>query len=283
MSFKMSKSSPSLVLDDNNLKEFPKGLFRNLDHLKQLHAPRNQFVSITFEMVADLTLLEVLNLNENRLTELDDDVFQSLPSLRGLVLRGNPLERLPQNMFEDIAKSDNIQYINLRHCALRKIPNIPFMRTLRYLQIEGNPLTGIDENTFSTVNLQTEFSVGQHEICECYLNKNAICIASDDRSPYLTCDRLLADRVLVVLMWLIGLNAIGGNVFVLGMKVLKSDGNTIQNILLGNLALSDLLMGIYMIIIASADVYFGDYFPMSAESWRRGTTCKISGSYFDYS
>ena len=110
------------------------------------------------------------------------------------------------------------------------------------------------------------------------MRKNAICEASGERSPYLTCDRLLSDRVLVVLMWLIGLNALGGNAFVLVFKMLASERKSVQDILLSSLALSDLLMGIYMIIVASADIYFGDYFPMSAESWRSGIICRVSGA-----
>ena len=94
-----------------------------------------------------------------------------------------------------------------------------------------------------------------------------MCEAEGERSSYLTCDRLLSDRVLVVLMWLIGLNALGGNIFVLIWKRLASDRNSVQNLLLTNLALSDFLMGIYMILIASADIFFGEKFPMKAESW----------------
>ncbi len=42
--------------------------------------------------------------------------------------------------------------------------------------------------------------------------------------------------------------------------------------------MSDLLMGVYLIIIVSADIYFGEYFPMQAEAWRSGITCRISGA-----
>ena len=47
--------------------------------------------------------------------------------------------------------------------------------------------------------------------------------------------------------------------------------------LLRNLAASDLLMGIYMLITASADLHFGDYFPMQSETWRSGIICRIAG------
>ena len=42
--------------------------------------------------------------------------------------------------------------------------------------------------------------------------------------------------------------------------------------------MSDLLMGIYMLLIASADIYFGESFPMRAESLRSGITCKTAGT-----
>ena len=48
--------------------------------------------------------------------------------------------------------------------------------------------------------------------------------------------------------------------------------------LLSNLAVSDLLMGVYMLVIASADIYFGKYFSMQSEMWRTSATCRITGA-----
>ena len=42
--------------------------------------------------------------------------------------------------------------------------------------------------------------------------------------------------------------------------------------------MSDLLMGVHMLLVASADIYFGNYFPMQAEAWRSGITCRIDGT-----
>ncbi len=80
------------------------------------------------------------------------------------------------------------------------------------------------------------------------------------------------------MMWLIGLNALGGNMFVLLQKKTKKEKNNVQTFLLSNLAISDLLMGIYMLTISSADIYFGKYFPMNAASWRTGITCRVAGA-----
>ena len=89
---------------------------------------------------------------------------------------------------------------------------------------------------------------------------------------------LLSDRALLVVMWLIGLGALSGNVLVLVWRKRDTSTNVVNSILLQNLAASDLIMGIYMLIIASADIYFGDNFPMQSGSWRSGMTCRIAGT-----
>ena len=160
---------------------------------------------------------------------------------------------------------------------LQEIPNMKQLARLKDLNIRGNPLLQMKELKVPSVAL---LEVSQHEICQCFVPTymtNITCSASDPRSPYLTCNRLLADRALVAMMWLIGLNAIGGNIFVLVWKQKHGQKNKVQDLLLSNLALSDLVMGIYMLIIACADVYFGIEFPMYSESWRSGITCRIAG------
>ncbi len=138
----------------------------------------------------------------------------------------------------------------------------------------------IEKDTFKNLPNQIEIIVSQTEICECYIANHIKCTAINVRSPYLTCQRLLSDRVLMVIMWIIGLNALCGNMFVLTRKKSKNENEkkSIQTFLLKNLAMSDLLMGIYMLIIASADIYFGENFSKHAESWRSGITCRIAGS-----
>ena len=59
---------------------------------------------------------------------------------------------------------------------------------------------------------------------------------------------------------------------------MKKGENKVQSLLIGNLAVSDLLMGIYMIIVASADVYFANYFPINSETWRKSNLCGGAGA-----
>ena len=75
--------------------------------------------------------------------------------------------------------------------------------------------------------------------------------------------------------WIIGLNAIGANMYVTlakgwwkgKMRELKRFCSAILHCLISLLA-----------IIASADIYFGEYFRKLAEAWISGITCRISGA-----
>ena len=46
-----------------------------------------------------------------------------------------------------------------------------------------------------------------------------------------------------------------------------------------NLSISDFIMGIYLIIILSADLYYTEYFPSHSESWRHSMLCRVAGTF----
>ena len=289
----------SLDLTENDLTVLPKGLFMEQENLEILYLYRNPIISLDEELFRDNNQLTELYIADNYLTFLPDGLFTGLRNLETLELSHNKVVDINKNWFRDLINlkylylqnsrykaldfnlfqyTRNISFVNLSGNKLLTIPDISNLWQLFYLNVANNKMTSITDKTFSYLPKQTELIVSQHEICECYVSHDILCTAVEDRSPFLTCDRLLSDRVLVVVMWLIGLNALGGNIFVLCRRQETTNKNKTQNFLLRNLAMSDLLMGVYMLLIASADIYFGQYFPMQAETWRSGIACRIAGT-----
>ena len=288
-----------LELADNDLTVLPTGLFSELKHLANLNLGTNQINSLHWNLFNEASALSTLQFNDNNLVQLSNNLFKGLSNLQSLYLNDNKMLNVNKDIFHDLINlrflylqnnrfttlnfglfqyTKLIVFLDLSGNRLNNIPDISNLRQLFYLNVKGNQMTGVTKLTFSYLPNQTKLITGQHEICECYVSKAIDCTALEERSPFLTCDRLLADRVLVVVMWLIGLNALGGNLFVLCRRQKTSNKNKTQTFLLRNLAMSDLLMGIYMLLIASADIYFGEYFPMQAETWRSGITCRIAGT-----
>ena len=248
-------------------------LFQGLPNLQLLHLSRIGIENIGSRLFWNLSNLKVLDLRHNRLTKLDRSQFQNMINLEVLYLNNNQLEALDLYLFRDTV---NLALLHLAENKLTNIHNLSNLKYLNYINLQNNSLIMIAKNSFVNLSKHTEIVVSQPEICECYVSAEINCSALNVRSPYLTCDRLLSDRALVVIMWLIGLNALCGNMFVVMWRKKKKDRNKIQTFLLSNLAMSDFLMGIYMLLIASADIYFGEYFPMHAERWRKCATCRIA-------
>ena len=264
-----------LKLNKNQITSLHENLFNDTKNLIELGFYHNNLKHLSNNLFKELSDLRALDLDDNKIIEINKKMFRDLSNLRYLHLRNNHLKALEFNLFQYTTK---IGILDLSGNELVNIPDISNLRQLRYLNVKDNKMNGITNETFSNLPKKADLVVSQHEICECYLPNGVICTATDDRSPFLTCDRLLSDRVLMVLMWLIGLNALCGNVFVLSQKKKSTDKNKVQNFLLRNLAMSDLLMGFYMLLIASTDIYFGEHFPLLAETWRSGITCRIAGT-----
>lgn len=81
-------------------------------------------------------------------------------------------------------------------------------------------------------------------------------------------------------MWILGISALFGNLVVLVLRLrekTKTHVQIVQAFFIGNLAFSDFLMGSYMLILGSADLYFADEYFIHSDEWRAGRLCKFAG------
>ena len=263
-----------LELNRNKLHFIGSPTFHGLYNLIVLYLHHNMLQTLPGELFLGLHQLFALFLNNNNLLILDSDVFMGLYNLTYLSLAKNQLTEITHDLFQSNAKLSFLDFSNNNFTSL---PHITYLTRLTYLNLINNTLFKLKE-TLAFLNGSAELYVSQAEICECYSPFDITCTALNVRSPYLTCERLLSNSVLRVSMWVIGFSALFGNAFVLGWRNRYDDTNKVQSVFLSNLAMSDLLMGIYMIIIASADIYYKEYFPMNAETWRSSIMCKIAGA-----
>ena len=105
---------------------------------------------------------------------------------------------------------------------------------------------------------------------------NVTCISLNVRSDYLTCKQMLPSVMLRLTMWLVGLASVTFNIAVICSRLFVGMKSTLQIVLILNLAVSDFLMGIDMLILSSADIYYGNFFPSFSASWIESTMCKIA-------
>ena len=268
----------TLYLYDNNLVSLPTDLFNNMYELERIVLDNNYLVSLPAGVFTTTPNLTTLSVENNTITHITHGTFSNLTALIYLYLANNKLSFLSFDLFDDLI---NLDRLDLSNNALTHIPRLGHMTKLSLIAVVGNALTGITSEIFNGVPETADIVVDQAVVCVCYMNRSESCFNTKKQSPYLTCGWLLSLSVLSIFTWILGLCATLGNGFVLLWRQFKHGGhgpNRVQSLLLSNLALSDLLMGIYLIIISSADAYYGEYFPMNAEEWRTGFICRIAST-----
>lgn len=117
----------------------------------------------------------------------------------------------------------------------------------------------------------------------CLLPAGVECVNREPPHPLFTCRKtFLQNTIIKVFMWMLGLSALFGNAYVIFRRMRTKAQSTvasIQSILITNLAVSDFLMGVYMMILAVMDIYIGEsyFWEGRSEEWRRSNTCQIAG------
>ena len=112
----------------------------------------------------------------------------------------------------------------------------------------------------------------------CYAEKSVKGV--DCESPvdeFSSCDDLLKNNTLQICIWILGILAFLGNLFVIIWRIIDKEENRVHSLLLTNLAVADMLMGVYLLTIAILDVTWrGEYFKHDID-WRSGLGCQIVG------
>ena len=291
-----------LNLKDNKIRTLGRDVFRDQPLLRHLDLSRNNISALHQDMLNNSVNLYTLNLNYNSLSTLPGGFFKNGGSkLFELYLHNNSLTRLKSSVFEGLTSlhlltldANKLQWIDpLIWRAMPSLATVNISRNniydlrkhsfdnmshLESLDLQYNNIRKMDRASFTDFHNSTSIYVDDVPAC-CFTGKSK-CIPRNPRPPFKTCERLMPYKVLRFFMWILGFGSLFGNLFVIFWRCLKRKESKIQPVqraIIINLAVSDLLMGLYLLIIISADTHYGIYFPLSSEEWRTGNLCKFAG------
>lgn len=259
----------------------------------------------TLDNVSDSGLFEShrnmieLDLRFNKLTYLSSYTFVGLIHLRKLDLSYNPhLKSLyprcffDMNMLQEIVISNaglktidsdvlnvsQLKRLNISMNHIKMVDRKAFSKlvSLTFLDMRDNPLKVHDKIFDHMKSLMTLYS-DSFTFC-CIAPTSVVdCIApADDIS---SCEDLLKNDILRIFLWLVAIAAFVGNSSTLVYRVaIKRDAfQKPYSILVTNLGLSDLIMGIYLLMIAIMDVHYRGTYVWNEYTWRTSTMCMIAG------
>ncbi|XP_072037009.1 G-protein coupled receptor GRL101-like [Amphiura filiformis] len=232
------------------------GVFKGFRHLRTLSVTKSNITSIQLRTFDGLQNLTWLDLSSTLIAVVHSRNFEELMQLEGLAMWNVPLMRIMQHAFAGLSQ----------------------LKTLVLVRGSGEILD-VQSNGFHELQNLNDLYVDDHRIC-CYFTSHTECISLEPQSPLFSCGELMENTFLRICMWVLGLSAVCGNVFVVFWRLrekIEKTGQYVQSYLVMNLAISDCLMGIYMLILASVDVYYGSKYFQYAELWRSSGLCKIAG------
>ncbi|XP_064082336.1 G-protein coupled receptor GRL101-like isoform X2 [Macrobrachium nipponense] len=238
-----------LNLKDNNLTYLREGTFTGLHNLTNLQLTGNQIHSLgPFAFSGLLTILN-LDLSHQRLTHIAPKAFHGLKNLKALFLQNNNITTIDEKTFFGL-------------------------HNLKKLNLKENPLSNVSKDTFAVLpNLNTLITDEWHWCC--LAPQVETCLPRGDQ--FSSCEDLMSNIVLRVFIWILGLTAFVGNSFVILWRILYSSGNKMHSFLIVNLGIGDLLMGVYLLIVAAVDLNFRGNYAVHAKEWRSSTLCQIAG------
>ncbi|CAB4020875.1 G- coupled receptor GRL101-like, partial [Paramuricea clavata] len=152
------------------------------------------------------------------------------------------------------------------------------LKSLEKLDLSNNQLKNIPENLFHGLVSLRYLKVDHFTLC-CYAEKSnpGVTCISNESDGISSCDELLKNTVLKYCIWILGIMAFAGNLIVIIWRAIAKDVNRVNSFLLTNLAVADLLMGVYMLIIAYKNTEWDGVYFKHDFSWRDSYLCKFAG------
>ncbi|XP_071057175.1 relaxin receptor 2 [Onthophagus taurus] len=261
-----------LDLSFNKIEIIQEETFINLQNLNELYIRGNKIIKIAKNTFSELPL-SVLSLIGNKIVSIERLSFSKLPQLTTLDLGENNLENLYKGTFRNLSK---LTSLTLNGNSLRNFESGVFedLEALVSLNLEGNFYENLNQKLFAPLKKLEHVYFRRFEMCKAVpLLKD--CNPKDDGIS--SSKHLLHNPVLRTSVWIIATVGCFGNLLVLIGRFLAKTNNVVHSLYIKNLALSDLLMGLYLFIIAIVDMKYRGVYVQHESAWRHSKTCNICG------
>ncbi|KAJ8048161.1 hypothetical protein HOLleu_00352 [Holothuria leucospilota] len=236
---------------------------------------------VVLQNISSFPVLLILDLSRNNIDVVSEEDFQNSKNLRELYLDDNRIKVIHEDHFRSLGQ---LRILNLSRNPLTGIGDAPFksLVNLKILFIEETNIPKEKENIFSgLLQLEKLYSGEYYFCCLNFAPSSNNCYPRP--GPFSGCENLMQNSFLRMSLWLLGISAVVGNGFVVTFRIYRRDvfpnrdRTPVQPILITNLAIADFCMGIYLIIIAGADLTYDNVYFRYSELWQTSGLCKFAG------
>ncbi|KAK0057109.1 cytochrome P450 2J1, partial [Biomphalaria pfeifferi] len=256
--------------------------FKNwrLSNLQELDLSFNDFKSSNnMSLFHDMIKLTFLNLSNNPRLRINQN-FTFPENLESLDLSHTSFKSIRGNTFLNLKRLKYLDLSTTRVVTFKDL-GIPTYYTLDTLYLKNVTISQIRKDFFKGLTIRTGLWTMDFRLC-CPQILNANISVHKCHGPadaISSCNHLIGDVLKRLVIWIVGIITIVGNGIVLIYRFVwnREVFKKAYGLFVTGLALSDFLMGIYLMIIASVDIGYKDTYVLEEIKWRNGTLCQISG------
>ena len=112
----------------------------------------------------------------------------------------------------------------------------------------------------------------------CHLHKEDADCSYTFTDNFANCESMFKNSAPSKSIWVIGIFSLVGAAFVITWRMIFKEKNVVQAIMLLHLAVSDGLMGVYLITVGAKDLLWSGKYYLHDFEWRSGLSCQIIGA-----
>ncbi|XP_033123800.1 relaxin receptor 1-like isoform X2 [Anneissia japonica] len=210
----------------------------------------------------------------NQISEIKNGFFESQTHLQDLLLMGNKLTVIKVGMFQNLY---GLLSMTLRENNIREVQanSLDHIESLQSLSLAKNPFESLPDHVFCAMtNTLDTIEFDSFSFCGFAPHARHCYPSTDGLSSR---DHMLKSVILRISVWIVGSIALFGNLFVLTTRLFVNETKRVHAFLIMNLAFADLLMGIYLYLIAIHGALFRDNYILYDLVWRSSDICTIAG------
>ena len=260
------------------IESFAINLFSWMPNLKVLDIGHNKIKTLSTHMFFFLSELIVLNIDGNLETIVfETKTFTGMSSIKTLSFSSLEIERISVDAFAFL----NLDELSIYHSKINFIEVQSFgSLQAKRVYFNSTKIKTLSENMFDGISGVQIMKFDELKFC-C---ERPITLSSDSCFPqqdeFSSCGDLVRNEVLIPLIWIIGFFSIIANTASVAYRITKQRKQFKRNygVFVSNLAASDSLMGVYLLIIAVADTHYRGSYIYHDDYWRFSPWCKIAGA-----
>ncbi|KAL7730155.1 hypothetical protein ACLKA6_009420 [Drosophila palustris] len=200
------------------------------------------------------------------------DAFLPNPAVCTLRLIGNPIKELSGKTF---LYNKHLDALSLAHMPLSIDRNLLESLNISFLNLTGIPFDRIDFNALNEIQKLKYLVFDSFYYCSM---TPQVMFCSPKTDGVSSLEDLLSKPSLRYSTWFMATLSIVGNMMVLWGRFIYRDENVAVTMVIRNLALADLLMGVYLAIIGVQDYRYRHEYHKVAHDWTNSWQCIATGT-----